>query len=442
MTARKRSTGAKRSLKIAGMGLGVAGSYLSYLVERAFVGPAQADRKLADAHSRAGRRIRKNMQELRGPAMKLGQMLSLQAGVLPDELIAELSGLQLAAPAMHGSLVRAQFRATTGADPENLFREFDDEPFAAASLGQVHRAVTRGGELVAVKIQYPGIRDAIVSDFKLLRAAVLPVRASGHFPGDALDELEQQILAETDYIREATNTEFFAAKLQPLGFVEVPQVLRKLSSDRVLTATMVEGEHIDRLLARRPSQATRDLLGRRLVELFYFQVLRLGAFHADPNWGNYLFRPDGSIGLVDFGCVKYLDPRFVEHLHEVYLYSGNRDSTDFRRLIAERYALFGRKLSPATAKAFSALAEGFYRRMYPPEPERDDEPFDFSKSAFLNEYIRECTALTQSKGMLPDYVLFGRAEIGLYNTLHRLKARVPMTGIVRRFVTRPAINHR
>lgn len=435
MTSRKRVSAAKRGLKIAGMSMDVAGSYLSYLIQRPFADDRNA--RLGDAHSRAGRRIRESMQQLRGPVMKLGQMLSLQGSVLPDEMIAELSSLQMEAPGMHSSLVRAQFRSSMGHAPEELFREFTDEPFAAASLGQVHRAITRQGELVAVKIQYPGIRDAIANDFKLLRAAALPARASGHLPSAALTELEQQILAETDYVREADNTEVFGTKLRPLGFVDVPRVHRALSSDRVLTMEMLHGEHLDRLLARRPSQASRDLLGARLVELFYFQVLRIGAFHADPNWGNYLFRAEGSIGLIDFGCVKYLDPRFADHLREVYLYSGRRDSPEFRRLIAQRYEMFGLKPSRATLKEFSDFAEGFYRRVYPPEPERDREPFDFGDKEFLLEYVRACNAITRTKGILPDYVLFGRAEMGLYNTLHRLKARVHMSAIVRRCLSAP-----
>ncbi|HTJ22192.1 MAG TPA: AarF/ABC1/UbiB kinase family protein [Gemmatimonadaceae bacterium] len=426
----KRPTGGKRGLKIAGLSLDVAGSYLGYFVQRPFVD--DKDAHLANAHARAGRRIRANMQELRGPMMKLGQMLSLQGGVLPDDLIAELSTLQMQAPGMHPSLVRAQFRASMRQNPESLFRKFDDEPFAAASLGQVHRAVTPDGDRVAVKIQYPGIRDAIATDFKLLRAAALPARASGHMPGSALTELERQILAETDYVREADNTESFRANLQPLGFVDVPRVYRKLSSERVLTMEMIDGEQIESLLAHRPSQAQRDIIGAQLVELLFFQILRIGAFHADPNWGNYLFRPDSSIGLIDFGCVKHLDPRFVDHLREVYLYPGPRDSAEFRRLIAKRYELFDLKASPATIEAFSTLSDGFYRRVYPPEPERDGDAIDFRDPELIRQYVRQCNAVTKSKGILPEYVLFARAEMGLYNTLHKLKARVPMSAIVRR----------
>jgi predicted unusual protein kinase regulating ubiquinone biosynthesis (AarF/ABC1/UbiB family) len=372
------------------------------------------------------------MQDLRGPAMKLGQLLSMQSGVLPDEALAELSTLQREAPGMHPSLVRAQFRAAMGKSPEQLFRSFEDVPFAAASLGQVHRAVTRGGETVAVKIQYPGIDDAVRNDFKWLRAVSAASQMKRYFPETLMRELEVHIVAETDYAQEARNIEFFRRGLAPLGYVEVPRVHADLSRGTVLTLSHVAGESIDAFLARRPSQRVRDLVGERLFELFYFQLLRLEAFHADPHWGNYLFRTDGTIGLVDFGCVKYLTREFVDNLRAVFLYAGDRASAAFRRLIAARYAGRRTRLAKKPVQAIVRMAQEFYGTVYPPEIERDEERFDFSNAAVVKSYIRESHDLLHAKGVLPEYVFLGRAEGGLYNTLHRLKARVRTSAIVRR----------
>lgn len=430
MTAKKKG----RGLTLAGMGAGIAGSYLGYLAQRAFLGEEQRGAKKKAASANAARRMKDDLQALRGPAMKLGQMLSIQSGLLPEEALDELSSLQMQAPAMHPSLVRAQFKASMGRYPDEVFREFDPEPFACASLGQVHRAVTHEGDAVAVKVQYPGMRDAVAHDLKLLRNVMLPARATGHITATVLDEVQAGILAETDYRQEAENAEFFAKALAPLSFVSVPRIYREYSSDRVLTMSLVPGESLDRFLARKPSQRTRDLVGARLVELLYFQFLRVGAFHADPHWGNYLFRADGTLGLIDFGCVKRLRPEFVAHLREIYLYPGDRTGEAFKRMLRERYAIFGRKVTPAVIQAFTSAAENFYRRVYPPEPSADAQPFDFSDAAIFKSLMRESRGIIAAKGVLPEYIFYGRAETGLYSTLHRLGARVAMSGIVRKYL--------
>jgi len=364
--------------------------------------------------------------------MKLGQALSLQSGVLPDEALIELSKLQREAPGMHPSLMRAQFKSSMGREPEDVFQQFDPAPFAAASLGQVHRAVTHRGDLVAVKVQYPGIRQAVENDFTWFRAVSRPAQMTGHVPKAAIDEIQTQILAETDYRLEADNLESFAAALAPLKFVTVPRVFRDLSTDQVLTMSFIEGRHLDDWLARRPSRPLCDRLGERLFELYYDQLLRVRAFHADPHSGNYLFGPDGSIGLVDFGCVKRLTPAFVDDLRRLYLYPGSRDSEEFRALLEKRAAAFGPKMRPAARRALSEFSERFYRKVYPPEPEKDDEPFDFGESPVLQDYLRESNKLFRSKGMMTEYIFLARTEIGLYHVLHRLRARVHTSRIVRR----------
>src|SRR5688572_4280025 len=216
---------------MASMGAGIAGSYIGYLLQRAFLGETQSKLKLKSTHTRAAQKMRDEMQALRGPAMKLGQALSMQAGILPEETLAELATLQMEAPGMHPSLVRVQIKRSLGREPEEIFKQFTLEPFAAASLGQVHRAVTRDGIEVAVKVQYPGIGQAIENDFKWFRTVSKPAQAAGYLPKAAIDELQEQIVAETDYQREAGNIRFFEKGLAPLPYVEVPSVYREYSSD-------------------------------------------------------------------------------------------------------------------------------------------------------------------------------------------------------------------
>ena len=425
-----------RALRMATMTAGVSGSYLGYLAQRLFLDEEGRETKRRATHARVGRRVTRELAELRGPAMKLGQLLSLQTDLLPEEALAELATLQREAPGMHPSLVRAQLRMSLGRDPEDLFRSFDPEPFAAASLGQVHHAVTRGGDPVAVKIQYPGIATAIASDFRVLRAIALPARIARYVTPDVIAELEEQIVAETDYEREASNIAFFARALTALDFVDLPRVHASLSTDRVLTMSLLEGDHLEAFLKRKPSQRLRDLVGTHLFELFYHQLLEMEAFHADPHWGNYLFRTDATVGLVDFGCVKYVPKAFVANLRKIFLYPGSRESPEFRALLDERYSLHGHTLSPKTRQALVRFAVDFYGRVYPPDPAGDDRPFDFSETAFLEDYLRRSTSIARAKGALPEYVFLARAETGLYQTLHRLRARVHTSRIVRRHLGR------
>ncbi len=256
-----------RAAKFASMTAGVTGSYFGYLAQSLLLSRTARTEKLKATHRTAGKRLSQAMGELHGPAMKLGQALSLHAGTLPDETLQELTALQMSAPPMHPQLVRAQFRQELGRAPEEVFRWFDPTPFAAASLGQVHDAVSREGEQLAVKIQYPAIRNAIAGDFKWFRAIAGPAQLSRHLPGDTLDELQRQIELETDYHREAEHLETFRHALAPLAFIAVPQVYRKFSTQRVLTMAKLKGQHLDAFLAGGPSQKVRDEMGARLVDL-------------------------------------------------------------------------------------------------------------------------------------------------------------------------------
>jgi predicted unusual protein kinase regulating ubiquinone biosynthesis (AarF/ABC1/UbiB family) len=432
--ADKTDTPIRRVFSLANAGVGVAGSYLGYALQSAFLDQPTRNAKLKATHKRAARRMADEMQTLRGAAMKLGQTLSLQTGTLPDETLAELATLQMSAPPMHPSLVRAQFKQSLGAEPEQIFKQFDPQPFAAASLGQVHHATTRAGEQVAVKIQYPGIRQSLVNDFKMFRTLSKPAQASGYLPKVAIDEVEQQIISETDYQREADNIDFFHERLAPLSFVQVPQVLRKYSSDKVLTMSLMKGEHLDDFLARRPSQKLRNQLGEHLFELFYFQVLEVQALHADPHWGNYLFTKDARIALVDFGCAKYMSKATVSYLRRGFLFPGSTRSPEFARLLEKYYEDEGRELPPATRKALIRFAENFYRKVYPPNGDQD-KPFDFGDPQFLKDFLTASKELFRARGVLSELIFMVRAEMGMYQTLHRLKAKVHTSRIVRKYLT-------
>jgi tRNA A-37 threonylcarbamoyl transferase component Bud32 len=267
----------------------------------------------------------------------------------------------------------------------------------------------------------------------LFRTFSKPAQASGHMPKSAIDEIEEQIIAETDYRREADNIEFLADRLAPLSFVKVPRVFREYSSDKVLTMSLMTGRHLENFLAQRPSQKLRNQLGAHLFELFHFQVYQVEALHADPHWGNYLFDDDAGISLVDFGCVKYLRHESAAYVRRVCLYPGSTGSADFRRLLETYYEQIGEKLLPGARRALIDFAENFYRKVYPPQPPKH-QLFDFGDVIFLRDFLRESKNLFRTKGVITEFIFMGRAEMGLYQTLHRLKARVPTSQLVRKYL--------
>jgi len=424
-----RAGALSRGFRLGKLGLTLTGSYLGYQAQNLLLGEnEQRQHRFQQASSQ---RVRQELGSLKGAVMKLGQFLSLQTRILPEAAIRELAALQMQAPPMHPTLARARFKTSLGRLPEEVFRSFDEEPFAAASLGQVHHAVTRAGEKVAVKIQYPAMRQAIESDFQTLRTAGFAARLSGHLDESVIREVERGILEETDYAKEAANVEFFAKALAPLDFVRVPKVLREFSSDRVLTMSHVPGLRLQDFLETRPSQNLRDKLGERLTRLFFFQLFRVQALHADPHPGNYLLNDDGAIGLVDFGCVKHLKPEVVRCYAQFWSREWVHDPGLYAEIIR---VIFGPKVSPAEPRARRCMNEirRFYDEFHPLD--KAPKPLDLADAKFMDGLARLAKVLVKNKFLSPEFVFLSRTESGMCNLLHILQARVATTQIARQWM--------
>ena len=408
-----------RGFRLGKLGLSLTGSYLGYQVQNLFV---RGDKKLAKRRGfgqEASRRVRKELEQLKGPVMKFGQILSSQVQALPDEVIEELANLQMHAPGMHPTLARAQFKSSCGKYPEDVFREFEPEPFAAASLGQVHRAITRRGEKVAVKIQYPAIREAIEDDFKLLRSATFPGRVTGHMPVALLNEIQRGFSEETDYIKEARNSEFFRKALA-FPYLHIPAVHWDTTTDRVLTMSFIEGAPAGEFLATKPSQKIRDLIGARLIELYYYQIHKLQTLHADHHPGNYLFRPDGQIGMVDFGCVKRLSIDAPELGRCCIAKSWNQGKAEAEHVIR---LIWGKQKPVKQARDLLSSLEKSVDILFPMKT-GDAAVVDFGKAELLKAYGHNLRQVLRHKLINPEFAFLSRAELGLYGLLHQIGARV------------------
>jgi predicted unusual protein kinase regulating ubiquinone biosynthesis (AarF/ABC1/UbiB family) len=418
------------------LGAGLAGTYLAYQLQRPLLNAEDAKGRRRILCRNHAKRVRKELQELRGPIMKVGQVLSMQTHLLGPEMIEELSALQMQAPPMHPTLMRAQFKAAFGKYPREVFRSFDEEPFAAASLGQVHWAITRGGEEVAVKIQYPAMREAIQSDFQALRAAGLAARMTGHLQESVIREAERGILEETDYAREARNIDYFRKALAPLGFVRVPKLHPNLSTDQVLTMSRVRGLRLQDFLKTKPAQEVRDKLGTALTRLFFFQLFCVQALHADPHPGNYLLNHDGTIGLVDFGCVKYLKSEVVSCYAQFWSRQWAHDDKLFAQII---HVIFGPKISPREPRVRRCMngIKRFYDEFHPLDA--GSKVLELADARFMVGLGELAKTLLKNKFLSPEFLFLSRTESGMCNLLHTLKSRVATTQIAREWM--PEIGH-
>jgi predicted unusual protein kinase regulating ubiquinone biosynthesis (AarF/ABC1/UbiB family) len=275
--------------------------------------------------------------ELKGAAMKLGQAISMDPDLLTPEVRQVLARLQNQAPAMSYDMVARMVREELGAPPEEAFREFGREPLAAASLGQVHRAVLPDGRPVAVKVQYPGIAESMAQDLQNLGMVVKTVSlASKLMDGSAyFQEFRDELLLELDYRREASLAQSFARSVAPLKDLYVPEVIPSHSAGRVLTLELLPGRTLKDWVVTEAPNEERFRVARQLIRATYGPFFLAGEIHADPHPGNYMVMPDGRLGLLDFGSIKRFSRRFVDANQRMFLHAMKMESMDVLGLSRE-----------------------------------------------------------------------------------------------------------
>jgi predicted unusual protein kinase regulating ubiquinone biosynthesis (AarF/ABC1/UbiB family) len=311
-----------RFAKMSGLTAGVTARHLGQKLVGAFQNDEQKQRALTDAQKRSAQQITKTLGELKGAAMKVGQLMATDPELLPKEMVDEIASLQHSAPPMSFSTVKGVIEEALGQPLEAVFASFSAEPVGAASIGQVHRATTIDGHDVAVKVQYPGIRDTIESDVGNLGSLLTVLRVN--LPKDRVDayltEFKEVIKAESDYVKEAHNLERFGAMFQQIPGIRVPRPLHELTRDNVLVMTFLEGEKLERWLSEAP-QSQKDAQGKRLLDVFLQSVHRNHVLNADPHPGNFVVlssepHEGGAppLGLLDAGCVRTFSAEFTDNL--------------------------------------------------------------------------------------------------------------------------------
>ncbi len=324
MAAEKSLTSgrARRAIKMGGLASQVGSSYLWTSLRKPFMSADAHTKALLDTHIKNARLIVESSKELRGAFLKLIQMLSTREDILPAEALEVLSVTQAGVPPMDYATISEQIRRELGKRPEQLFASFDRVAFAAASLGQVHRATLRSGEQVAVKIQYPGVEQTVGQDLKNLKLLLTTLKAIAHdLMRQKIDvrtlyaELEARLIEELDYEREAANTALFARLLSDDPEVMIPRVFPELSSRRVLTMTYLDGYPLTDVFAPAVDPELKSWVVRKYFTLIWRQILEFGVLHTDPHPGNYLVTYHPRLGILDFGSIR----RFPEPIRRANL---------------------------------------------------------------------------------------------------------------------------
>ena len=264
------------------------------------------------------RQLMESLGDLKGPLLKIAQLLATIPEALPKEYVLELQKLQSQAPPMGWPFVRRRMITELGPQWEKKFRSFEKEASAAASLGQVHKAVTHDGVKVACKLQYPDMESAVTADLKQLKMllSVFEKYDQAISTSEIQKEIAARLHEELDYNLEARHANLYGFMLKGEKAVHVPEVVPSLSTGRLLTATWLEGEEM--LSFVKASQAQRNQIALNMFRAWYAPLYGYGVIHGDPHLGNYTVRKDNSINLMDFGCVRIFPPRFVEGVITLY----------------------------------------------------------------------------------------------------------------------------
>jgi predicted unusual protein kinase regulating ubiquinone biosynthesis (AarF/ABC1/UbiB family) len=407
-----------RGASLARLALRVGGRYVARsprLVFASVEGRAELRHELA---LRTADDVAEELGSMKGALMKLGQMASYIDEDMPQTFRSAMARLQHNAPPMTPALASSVVEAELGAPPERIFARWDPMPFAAASIGQVHRAITSDGRAVAVKVQYPGIARTIVSDVQ--NVALLRRIAGAAFPGldtrSLIEELGERLRDEVDYVLEAENQTLFARYYEGHPVIHVPHVLSELSTARVLTSELVAGSPFDDVL--RWSQHERNLAAETINRFVSRSLYRLHAFNGDPHPGNYLFHGQGRVTFLDFGLTKHFTAEDLAPLVDAvrFLVIEN-DGARFRASL-ER-AGFLRPGAPVSTEAVVDRFGLFYATVL------RDAPMTLTPayaSAIVRRFFDARGPLAPYSDVPRAYVILQRINLGLYALLGSLNA--------------------
>ncbi len=414
----------ERAGQLVKTGIKVGGNYVAYYSEK-MVNPSLNRDKLNENNAED---IYDGLKNLKGSALKVAQMLSMDKSIMPQAYVDKFSLSQFSVPPLSAPLVRRTFKKYLGHYPETIFDTFTPDATNAASIGQVHKA-TKNGKNFAVKIQYPGVSDSISSDLALVKPfAIRMFNLKGKDSEKYFKEVEDKLLEETDYVLELKQSLDISKECQKIANLRFPKYYPELSSEKILTMEWIDGEHLSEFTAHNQDRAKGDKIGQALWDFYMYQMHHLKQVHADPHPGNFLIDESANLVAIDFGCMKQVPEEFYipyfqlarpEVINNPELFTAKLYELEILRTddSEQELAYF--------TKVFYDLLSLFTQPFHGDSFDFSDEQF-FGQIAQMGEQFSKDTQLRKMNGNRGSkhFLYINRTFFGLYNLLHDLKARI------------------
>lgn len=414
----------ERAAHFVGTGVKIGGNYIKHYTQKIInkeVSKESLDKDNAED-------IYGTLSKLKGSALKVAQMLSMDRGLLPAAYQEKFQLSQYSAPPLSGPLVTQTFVKSLGKTPTQLFDTFELKAAAAASIGQVHKA-QKSGITLAVKIQYPGVANSISSDLKLVKPFALRLVGLNSVDADKyFDEVESKLLEETDYLLELKRSVELSQQCSHIKNLRFPTYYPEFSSAKIITMDWLEGLHLKEFLATNPSQEVRNKIGQALWDFYDFQVHILKKVHADPHPGNFLFNSDGTVCIFDFGCVKEIPADFYQAYFSLIDRSIYEDENKVMKIYQDL-----EMVHPTDTRQEMEFFFPLFKKMIDmlTHPFTVDT-FDFGNEKYFNgiyQYVDYVSNLPEVKNSIKargsrHSLYVNRTYYGLYHILYDLKAVV------------------
>ncbi|KAA5823431.1 AarF/ABC1/UbiB kinase family protein [Algibacter amylolyticus] len=414
----------QRATKLVATGAKVGVNYLKYYGDKIVNTPEDAKARLDKSNATD---IYDGLKQLKGSALKVAQMLSMEKSILPQAYVEKFSLAQFSVPPLSPPLVIKTFKKYFGKHPNDLFDTFNATSVNAASIGQVHIA-TKNGKKLAVKIQYPGVAESIASDLAMVKPIAMSMfNIKGKDSDKYFKEVENKLTEETNYVLEMQQSKEIAKNCAHIPNLLFPNYYEAYSSERIITMDYMKGEHLSEFNASNTNQEKSNKIGQALWDFYMFQIHNLKKVHADPHPGNFLVNKEGELIALDFGCMKTIPMEFYTPYFELAK-AENINNKDY--FVSKLYEL--EILREDDSKEEIAFFTEMFHDMLSlfTQPFHQDT-FDFSDATFfgkiaeLGERYSKSTDLKKMNGNRGSkhFIYINRTFFGLYNLMFDLKAQ-------------------